>query len=168
MTAPLTAAASAHRAMMDRLRALYPDHDDDDLFDTADGESSLSDAIERVLRRIAIDEGTVAGIKAAKADLDARKARIEQRIDGMRGAILQAMQDADMRKMNLPSATLSVSDRKPGLVITDEAALPAQFVMTVTSTKPDKDAIKDALASGEVVPGAQLGNGGATLTIRRS
>ena len=40
--------------------------------------------------------------------------------------------------------------------ITDEKALPGEFVKVVTELKPDKKLIKEAIQKGEIVPGAQL------------
>jgi hypothetical protein len=51
------------------------------------------------------------------------------------------------------------------VVITNKEALPEQFIRI--KREEDKVAIKDALKRGEIVPGAELSNGGETLTIRR-
>lgn len=53
---------------------------------------------------------------------------------------------------------------KPGVVITDEAALPAEFVRVERT--PDKTAIANALRAAQDVPGAELGNAAPQLTIR--
>lgn len=162
----LNATAANFNAFMERLRAAYPDYEDDDLFDTADGETGLTEGIERVLRRIALDEAMVDGIKAHKTDLDARKKRLEQRVSTLRGAILSTLEDVGQKRLELPAATLSVGTRKPGVVISDEEAIPSDFF----KSKPvlDKAYLKEVLDHGEPVPGASLDNGGSTLTIRRA
>jgi len=51
---------------------------------------------------------------------------------------------------------LLTSRKSQAVAITDEAALPPQWLTTKTSTQPDKAAIKDALKAGHLIPGAHL------------
>ena len=61
--------------------------------------------------------------------------------------------------------TASLRDAPLAAMVTDLAALPAEY-MTTPAPRPDLPAIRKALLRGPV-PGAQLSNGGAaTVTIR--
>lgn len=42
--------------------------------------------------------------------------------------------------------------------ITDESAIPKEYIVTKTETAPDKKAISEALKNGIAVPGARLGD----------
>ena len=71
--------------------------------------------------------------------------------------------------LRLPSATISVTRRPPGLVIADEADIPAQFWVQPDPPAPklDKKALLAALNDNQVIPGAGLDNGSVSLTVRR-
>ena len=60
--------------------------------------------------------------------------------------------------------SVSVSAARPGVVITDEAALPDQAWRV--ERKIDKAKLRELLEAGEVVPGAELANGIPTMTVR--
>ena len=67
--------------------------------------------------------------------------------------------------------TYKVKRKKPVTVvnIVDEEKLPFDFVNVkkVTTTSPDKKAIKEALQNGEEVPGAELSQGKKSIKIER-
>ena len=75
------------------------------------------------------------------------------------------MQTANLKSLPLPEATISITNGRQSVVITDEDSVPSQLG-TVKWT-PDKTAIGNALKEGETVPGAKLQDGAPTLTIRR-
>lgn len=95
--------------------------------------------------------------KAIKAEVDnltARRSALIKKADSMEAYMVAAMQRTDTRKMETPRA--SVALRKSGrVIITDESALPAEYVKRVEEVKPDKTAIRKALKAGDV-PGAHL------------
>ena len=70
-----------------------------------------------------------------------------------------------LRKLELPTATLSIKAVPAKAEITDEALLPSKF-FKAQDPKLDKKAVLDALKAKEDVPGAVLSNGGETLSIR--
>jgi len=73
------------------------------------------------------------------------------------------MEATELRKMELPEATLSIRSVAPSVIITDEENLPD--IACKFERKPDKAKIKELLASGWVA-GATLSNGTKSLTIR--
>jgi hypothetical protein len=51
---------------------------------------------------------------------------------------------------------LLTSRKSSAVAITDEAAIPPQWLTVKTTTSPDKAAIKEALKAGHLIPGAHL------------
>ena len=83
----------------------------------------------------------------------------------MRALMFSALQWADLRKAELPEATLSIRDGVAKVVIVDEAQIPDDFMRI--RKEPNKTAIKDALISGmQEVPGAAMSNIEPVLMLR--
>lgn len=97
-------------------------------------------------------------------EMSERRDRYGRQQEAARDGIFRIMQAAELTKLELPEATLSVRPGAVRVVITDEADLPDSFVRV--KREADKAAIKDALKAGQFVPGAALSNGGPTLHVR--
>lgn len=155
-----------HRQLMDRLKMAYPDIEEADLLDTVEGETDLVECIQKIMRQAEHDARMVQGIKDWKADLDARKARLEQRIQSLRNSVLWAMEETGRKKLELPDMTLSVRAGTESVVIEDESAIPD--ALCETARKPRKADIKAALKNGDNVPGATLSNSAPALNVRKA
>ena len=107
----------------------------------------------------------VAGAEKVVADLEARAKRVEDRIRMRRGLIEQAMVIAEIKKLERPAATLSLTNRPASLVVSDEAAIPSRF-WVAADPKLDRKALSAALKEGEAVAGATLSNAAPSLTVR--
>jgi hypothetical protein len=149
-----------------RLLLLYPELAEDDVLraDMIEAETTVHEFLSRVLRRLAERQALAVGISEYAKDIGERKARVERGCEALRDLIFKIMNDAKLRKVELPEATLSVRATGPKVIITDEAALPD--ICIKIKREPDKTAIKESLASGQHVPGAELSNGSETLSIR--
>jgi len=157
---------AAAQSLRDTIGAVFSD-DAELIRDTIECETGLHEAISSVMALIREDEIQLAGIAALLKSLESREARLCARVERCREAILQAMTIGEIKTMTLPDATITVRAVSPGVEIIDEAAIPAEF------WKPrdpvlDKTRVRDALKGGIAVPGAAMGNGGITLSIRRS
>lgn len=141
------------------------DADDGLLIDTIEGETSLFEAMDKIMARMTEDKALVVGIDQIIADLTTRKTRVETRIEHDRALIEQAMMTADLDKIERPAGTLSLTKRAPKLVVTDEADIPADFWKAGKPTL-DKKALAEALKDGATVAGAVLSNSAPSLTIR--
>lgn len=140
--------------------------DDETLIrDTIEGETSLRPLIASACEQIITDGGLVKGIAEVIKALSDRRDRIEKRIGMTRVACLTAMQVAELRTLETPSGTLSRKSIPQSAIIMDEAAVPSGF-WKPQDPKLDKKAVLDALKAGEIIPGAQLSNGGETVQIR--
>jgi len=156
-------AAEALRETLTKL----PGIDDDTVRDSIEGETGLHEAIAGAVELLTGTEILAEGLKAKVKEFQGRLFRYEARIDFLRSAIEQAMVIGELKRMELPECTLSLGNRAPGLVITDEHRVPSAFWRQPDPVL-DKAAIKAALKDKQEVPGAILGNGSVTLTVRRS
>lgn len=158
------------------------------VLDTAEGETSLLEALDAMLGAIMNDEVMVEGLAVVISDLAKRKGRFEQRIRTSRAIVEQAMTIAELAKLERPTATLSVSARAPSLQVLEESEIPARYWKAGAPTLDKKALTADlrerakALAAIPAeaedraerlsalppeIPGVALSNGAPSLTIRR-
>ncbi len=156
--------AEAAAALRDSLAKLG-ETDPDLILDMTEGETSLFECIDALLLRMASDKALVVGTDSVISDLEARKRRVEKRIEFDRGLIEQAMAIAELPKIERPAATLSLANRPPSLRIENEADVPAEF-WTAGAPKLERKALTEALKEGRTIPGAVLSNAAPSLTVR--
>lgn len=156
------------RAQIEHLRIAYPniwdDGDDRLLADMLEGETDLHRFLGAVVRRMGEADAFIEGIGDWIAELKARCDRMEQRSDAMRALAHKVMNWAEVRKVEMPIATLSIRAGQSRVIITDEARLPEQFVRI--KREPDKHLIASHLKAGEPVDGAELSNSEPVLSVR--
>lgn len=158
--------AQAAKALRESIAQLLENDGDEHLaIDMIEGETSLLECIDALLAANTQDAVIVAGVEKVAADLSARKSRVEGRIQMRRALIEQAMLTAEIKKLERPAATLSLSNRAPSAVIADEASIPSRFWIAA-DPKLDRKALLAALKAGEAVPGAALSNAAPTLSVR--
>jgi hypothetical protein len=117
--------------------------------------SQEQDKIDAFAQFVRMESARADALKAEANRLAARAKTAQNRLDFLRMRYLQAMQVAGLQKVR--GQVYSMSVRTTDVVqITDEQALPQEYVTQKITTAPDKVALKDALKSGAVVPGAQL------------
>jgi hypothetical protein len=141
----------------------------------ADDNSELLSAIEAgeqdimdLLRRVTLAATEAAAMsdmaKARMEELASRKARFDARDQAYRRTLFAAMDAMGEQKLSFPEATVSIGKPRAGLVITDEAELPEEYIRVTRA--PDKAKLSEALKNGVVVTGAMVANGTPTLTVR--
>lgn len=154
----------AARSLLANMRDVIGD-DEEALHDAIEGETNLieaiTNAVDRVFELEAHQEALAIQIKA----MGERKSRFEAQGERIRTAICVAMGAADLRKLELPKATISRKPVAPRAVITNEAEIPSKFWKPV-DPKLDRKAVLDALKAKEAVPGAELSNGSETIAIK--
>ncbi len=150
------------RAVVDMLRdALGDEGDDRLLLDTLEGETDLMEISRRILDAIEAEEGTR---DVLSEQMDARKVRRDRcdgRIKAHREALAALMEAANLDKLPLPEATVTLRKNNPKRIVIDPDKLPDAYC--TFTRKPNMAAIKEA---GDV-PGTTLDNGSVTLTVRR-
>ena len=156
------------RSQIELLRYTHPgiwDAGDETLLvDMLEGETGLREFLETGLDHKLKSEELIDGIGIRMDNAKARRDRFEQRADAVRSLMFKLMMHAGLRRVVLPEATLSIRAGVPRVIITDEAALPPDCIRT--QTEPDKVAIKERLARGEHVPGAEMSNAEPMLAVR--
>lgn len=161
---------STHLAYYQRRKAAlleaFPElaEDEQALLDTLEGETEFHEALALMVRKAQQAAAYSAACTRLEAVTAARGAHWDKQEEALREAVLDLMQSAGLKKLQMPDFTVSVSHGRGKVVITDEAALPDAMFRTTRS--PDKTAIGDALKGGQTVPGALLSNLEPTLTVR--
>ena len=152
---------------IENLKIAFPDLlDDDDAWLLALGsETDIKEYLRTIERK---REDTAALEEALAATIDImrqRKARFERREQAMRALMFNAMQWADLTRLEMPEATLSIRQGTPKVIIVDEDSIPDEFMRI--KKEPDKTKIKAALADGFAsVPGAEMSNAEPILNVR--
>lgn len=155
MSTSLFDLANEARALRERLLDL--ELDEQTVLDTLEGETGELTTRATNVVAIAMElDATAAAIKDAESKMAARRKAIEHRADRLRAYVRDAMQLAGIERVSCPWFVATVAQNPPSVVIDSEAQLPAEYVRTVTTTTPDKQAIRAALQAGEDVPGARL------------
>jgi hypothetical protein len=154
------------RAQIEALRVRYPQMDEDEQLrlDMLEGSTDLHEFLTDVVVRIADANAKIEALGDLIADFKKRCDRFEQRSDAMRSLAHKVMDWAEVRKVELAAATLSIRAGQPRVIITDEARLPENFIRI--KREPDKHLIASYLKAGEHVPGAELSNSEETLAVR--
>lgn len=139
--------------------------DDEELrLDTLEGETDFNRIMSRLVRVRNEKLAEAEGLGSYIGDLSERKARQVRGADGVKSLMLSLMSAADVPKLVLPEATISVTKPRSSVEVTDVGALPQGTFTTVR--QPDKAAIKAQIDAGEDVPGATLKISEPGLTVR--
>jgi len=156
---------SEYEYLREQLEAEYAEADEDTLRDTLEGLSSLPEALAALVRTYLDDLALAAALGSRIGDLQNRLARIEQRADKKRMTVAAVMERADIKKLSEPDFTASLRAVPPALLVSDEHEIPEPY-WKPQPPKLDKRGLIAALTAGQAVPGAILGNGGTTLSVR--
>jgi hypothetical protein len=157
----------AIRQQIENLKLCHPGIMDDDeaWLMTLESETSFNDLLTTIVRRIEDTKALVIGTKDRFEELKARKDRFEQRVESLRNLAFKLMSAAELAKIELPEATLSLRAGTQQLVgDADAKELPDSLCKI--SRDLDRTKIKDALKTGQAVEGFQLSNSPPSLTIR--
>ena len=150
------------------LKNLMEDPDCDiDLTDTLDAlEGDLQVKAEGLLAYIANIGSDVDAITNEIKRLNMRKSAMVNRQKALKDYLRFNMERADIQKIGCPLFSITLGKPKPMAVITDAKALPKEYIVTKTTTAPIKATILADLKRGVEIPGAELGESQAPLTIR--
>lgn len=164
VTRTLQIQGEAARSLLANVRDVIGD-DEEMIATVVEGETGLIEAISASVDRMRELEGHSKAIDYQLTDLKLRQSRFDRQAERIKAAIHVAMGQAEIRKLELPQATLSLRSVAPSAEITDEALIPSKF-WKAQDPKLDKKAVLDALKAKEDVPGAVLSNGGETIAIK--
>lgn len=156
---------NGYRICRKRLLEQWPDIDDETLGDTLEGITDLPEMIGAVIRSSLADQAMVSGLKARLEQMRCRLGRLEARAVKKRQLALNALVEADIKKLTQPDFTVSVRAGTPGLMITSEADIPEDFWVP-QPPRLDRQRVLAALKQGKVVSGTSLNNPQPTLSVR--
>lgn len=154
----------AARNLLLNIRDVIGD-DEEMIADAVEGETDLTEAISSAVDRIAELNGHQESLETRIKALQDRRDRFEDQAARIKAAIHVAMGQGELRKLELPQATISLRAVPAKVEIINEVEIPPRF-WKAQDPKLDKKAILDALKSGESIDGAKLSNGGETISIR--
>jgi len=157
---------ASFKAHVAELLNAYPElaEDEDLRADMIDGETALVPLVERLLRMKLDADTMAAAIKARKAEIAERQSRFERKADGAKALIKSVMLAADLPKVTLPDATVSITKPRTKVNILDVNELPQGYYAIERKAKSAE--IKAALEAGETIPGAELTLGEEGLMVR--
>ena len=161
--------------------------DPDLLLDMAEGETNVLELIDMVLEADLVDQGLLDGLANVKAIVKLREERFEMRMKTRRALLEQALFILERKKLERPTATISITERKPTITVTDESEIPSEYFRTpdpVLNKKAlneayaallEKQAVETMTATAEgrepvqfpMIPGCAVNNGNASIAIRR-
>lgn len=158
--------AHEHRALAERLSDL--EIDEQTMLDTLESEAgeleAKATATAMVVRNM---EATAAAIKDAEAAMKRRRDALEKRANSLRSYLMAALLHAGIKRVDHPMLALAVKGKAPGVVVLDEAQVPAEFFdqPPPPPMKLSKARIGAAIKAGREVPGAKLGDDTHRLSI---
>ena len=161
----LTRELSHYEYFRERLAAQFPEADEETLLDTLEGMTELHEMIAAVVRARLDDLTLVAALKSRISDMQERLSRIGHRADVMKDVVVTVMDRAGINKISEADFTLTLRPISPPLKITNEGLIPEEF-WRPQSPRLDKRELINVLKEGNSVPGAVLGNGGLTISVR--
>lgn len=155
----------------------------DELLGSCDDPNApeIQQAIDRLLELTSDRESKIDNycnyIKSLEALRDARKAESKRlaesaamtgnKIDRLKKSLQTALQTMDIKKVETERYTVSRAKNGGKLALeVDESLVPDDFKLTVETVKVDKDAIREALDGGMVLPFAQYKERGESLRIK--
>lgn len=158
---------AAFKAHVADLLAAYPElaEDEDLRADIFEAETDLHPLIERLVKMKLDADTMAAAIKARKQDISERQARFERKAEAAKSLIKSVMVAADIPKVTLPDATVSVTSARVIVEIDDLDAIPQGYAKF--EKRADKTALKAALEAGEEIPGARLAFSDEGLMVRQ-
>jgi hypothetical protein len=167
MNAPVTAHTREAQAARDLLTA-YKDiigEDAEFAADVVEGQTDFVEIVDHILNQEGEDAALVEAIQDRINKLSTRALNINARIEKRRGLLITALQMAGLKSLRCPVATISLRATPQKAIVTQEDRIPEEFLVPRDPTI-DRRALLAALKEGRKIPGAELSNGGVSLSIR--
>lgn len=156
------------KTVQDQITALllaFPELEEDEVLraDMIEGQTSAFEFLSSIVRKIGSTKALCSGTADYIGELQERKERLERREHALRMLVTKIMNTAELRKAELPEATLSIANGRPKVVIVNEKEIPQEFLRI--KTEPDKTRIAAAITAHEHVPGCVMSNAEPVLRI---
>lgn len=122
--------------------------------DTLDG-MGVENKLEDYVNVINQFNGDITLLDIELKKLNAKKDRATKSLERLKAAVLAYMEVTNKDKERAGVFDLSIR-KSEAVNIIDASKLPPEYVVTKTSTAPDKEAIKAAIKDGKKVAGAEI------------
>lgn len=148
------------------LLAEWPQLSDDEelLQNMVEGSTRFHEVMEFFLSAMRENEILAEALSARIGKLRQRQTRLTHRAQFYRSLMQRLLERTGTKSVTLPEAKISVVNSPAKVLVTDESAIPDAFCKI--TKEPNKVAIKAAIQSGTIIPGATLSNGGTTIQVR--
>jgi len=164
LTTPLTREAQAARDLLAAHKDIIGE-DEAFAMDVVEGQTSLVEVVNQLLAEEAEDDAHIEAIRIQIDKLSKRALNINARIERRRGALTTALQTAGLKTLRCAFATVSLRATPQKAIVTSEERIPDEFLVPRDPTI-DRKALLAALKEGRKIPGAELSNGGVSISIR--
>lgn len=147
------------RQQIENLKILHPEllEDDEAWLVSLESETKFEELLTQIVRRIEDTKALADGTAGRLDELNERKARLLHRMESLRDLLFKLMESAELNKLELAEATISVRKGQPKVIgDADPKDLPDELCKI--SRDLNRTAIKDALKTGKEVPGFSLSN----------
>lgn len=135
------------------------DIDDPTFLDALDRlEGELQEKATNVAMFIRNMEATAEAIKAAEADMYARRKSIEAKTERIKAYLLENMLRTGIKKIESPWFKIAVRDNPESVIVEPDAQIPQEYYRQPEPPPPvlDKVNLKKDLQLGVIVPGCRL------------
>jgi hypothetical protein len=135
----------------------------------ADPVKAARDAAASVAYAAGIADLVAAARAAAETlrHLQDAAAEIEHAGKALATTLRDVMADTGLTSIRVPGGTWYLRDPAPRVIVTDESALPPEYLIT-PPPRPDLAAIRSSIRAGRDVPGAVLSNGDEPILCYRA
>jgi len=155
------------RIEIDAMLREYPELAEDAALraDMLEGATDIKEILISLNRALDDTNALQAGVQSRIELLHDREERFGLRVQFIRGLIFKVLETAQLKKCELPEATLSLRNNPQALIgNADPVSLPDDLVK-ITRTI-DRKKVREALEAGQEVPGFQLSNAPPSLNVR--
>ena len=165
MSDPLILELQLHEYLREKLLTEFFEIDEETLSDTLEGLTDLHDKLAAVIRSQQENSVLANALKIRIKEMQERHARFEDRVTKKRELVATVMDRAGITKIAESDFTASLRNTPRPLVISDDREIPKTY-WKMQDPKLDRKRLITDLKSDVTIPGACLGNGGVTVSVR--
>lgn len=135
--------------------------------DTLDAiEWEFESKVEQILAICKNELSDAEALMEESKNLAERAKSAKNRVESLKEYIARSLDAAGKKSLRAGVHQVTVRAPSKSVEITDESALPSQYVEYETTIKPDKLAIRQQIEAGIDIPGAQIKLGKPSLIIK--
>lgn len=134
---------------------------------TLEGETNLFEIMEHAVQRLAEIDAMTKSLTTTIDTFVARRQRLKEQAAHIRTSLLGAMDLANLKSRELPSATITRKATAQSVVITNESVIPAKY-WEPAPPKLNKKMLLDDLKAAKPIDGASLSNAPDTIQVRHT